>query len=84
MANIKVTLSGEGELVIPKEIREELQLEAGQELTIETIAGGILLRPKRAKKKLRLEDLRGFLKYDGPPISTEELCKPVELREEES
>ncbi len=24
-----------------------------------------------------------MLKYDGPAISTEELCKPVELTEEE-
>ena len=33
--------------------------------------------------KRNLADLRGMLKYDGPPISIEELCKPVELRPEE-
>jgi AbrB family looped-hinge helix DNA binding protein len=75
-----ITLSSKGQVVIPKEIRDELHWEAGLELTIETTESGVLLKSRAAGKKLRLEDLRGFLKYGGPPISTEELCKPVDYR----
>lgn len=74
-----VTLSSEGGIVIPKEIRDELHWKPGLELTIEITESGVLLKTKSAGKKLRLEELRGILKYDGPPISTEELCKPVDF-----
>ena len=83
MSFATITLSSKGQVVIPKEIRDELHWESGQELTIETTESGVLLKSRPTIKKLRLEDLRGFLKYDGPPISTEELCKPVELTDEE-
>lgn len=73
-----VTLSREGQIVIPKEIRDKLHWETGQELIIKMTESGVLLKSKPAQKKLRLEDLRGFLKYDGPPISTEALCQPVD------
>lgn len=73
-----ITLSSKGQVVIPKEIRDQLHWEAGLELTIETTEHGVLLKSSVKDKHLRLEDLRGFLKYDGPPISIDELCKPVE------
>ncbi len=73
-----VTLSREGQIVIPKEIRDKLHWGAGQELIINVTESGVLLRSKPAERKLRLEDLRGFMKYDGPPVSTERLCRPVE------
>lgn len=78
MSIATITLSSKGQVVIPKEIRDELHWEPGHELTIETTKSGVLLKSRPTGKKLRLEDLRGFLKYDGPPISTEELCKPVD------
>lgn len=78
MSVATVTLSSKGQLVIPKEIRDELHWEPGMELTIGTTESGVLLKSKLVGKELRLEDLRGFLKYDGPPISTEELCKPAD------
>lgn len=80
MANETVTLTNKGQVVIPKHIRKALHWESGAELVIETTEGGLLLRPTGAKRKLRLEDLRGFLKHEGPPRSTEELCKPVDYR----
>lgn len=66
--------------MIPKEIRDRLHWEAGQELIIEMTESGILLKPRPAQKKLRLEDLRGFLKCDGPPIPTETLCQSVDYQ----
>ena len=78
MSIATLTLTRQGQVAIPKEIRDELHWNAGLELTVEITESGVLLKPRPIGKKLRLEDLRGFLKYDGPPTSTEELCKPVE------
>jgi len=72
------TLSSKGQVVIPKSIRDQLHWESGHELIIETTDSGVLLKAKPTGKTLRLEDLRGFLKVDGPPVPIEELCKPVE------
>jgi hypothetical protein len=37
--------------------------------------------PKKTGRNLA--DLIGMLKHDGPPLATEELCRPVELSDEE-
>ena len=81
MTTDTVKLTDQGQVPIPRHIREALHWESGARLTIETTAGGILLKPISSEKKLRLEDLRGFLKHSGPRISTEELCKPVNYDE---
>ena len=83
MSIVTIMLSSKGQVVIPKEIRDELHWEAGAELELISTPTGLTLRSKTPTGKLNLADLRGILQYDGPPISTEELCKPVELTEEE-
>jgi AbrB family looped-hinge helix DNA binding protein len=83
MTATTVKLSSKGQVVIPKTVREQLHWEAGAELTLVTTSDGVLLKGKPKKGKRNLADLRGLLKYDGPPIPIEELCKPVELTEEE-
>ena len=80
MSIATITLSNTGQIVIPKAMCDELYWTPGLELTIETTESGVLLKSKATEKKLRLEDLRGFLKYDGPPLSTEELCQTVNYR----
>ncbi len=78
------TLSSKGQVVIPKEIREALHWEAGTELELIATPSGLTMRSKMPKGKLDLADLRGILQYEGPPVPAEELCKPLELTEEES
>jgi AbrB family looped-hinge helix DNA binding protein len=78
MSVATVTLSSKGQVVIPKAIRDELHWEAGTELELISSSSGLTLRSKKTTGKLNLADLRGILKYDGPPLSTEELCKPVD------
>ena len=73
-----VTLSTTGQVVIPKEIRDALHWEVGAELTLTAVSNGILLKATPKKRGKRLEDLRGMLQHDGPPIPIEELCKPVD------
>jgi AbrB family looped-hinge helix DNA binding protein len=78
MAIANITLSSKGQVVIPKEIRDQLHWTAGHELSIETTESGVLLKSRPQKKALRLEELRGFLKSAGAPLATDELCKPVD------
>jgi AbrB family looped-hinge helix DNA binding protein len=74
MAIANITLSSKGQVVIPKEIRDQLHWTAGHELSIETTESGVLLKSRPQKKALRLEELRGFLKSAGTPLATDELC----------
>ena len=80
MSIATITLSSKGQVVIPKEIRDELQWKAGVELTLISSPSGITLKAKPKNTGRNLADLIGMLKHDGPPLSTEELCKPVEYR----
>ncbi|OAI17117.1 hypothetical protein A1355_00450 [Methylomonas koyamae] len=79
-----ITLSSKGQVVIPKEIRDELHWEAGTELTLVSNASGVTLKAAPKKTGRNLADLIGMLKHDGPPLSTEALCQPVDLNEEDS
>lgn len=73
-----ITLSSKGQVVIPKEIRDELHWDAGTQITLVSSASGVTLKAVPKKTGRRLEDLIGMLKHDGPPLSTEDLCKPVD------
>ncbi|WGS88121.1 AbrB/MazE/SpoVT family DNA-binding domain-containing protein [Methylomonas sp. MED-D] len=84
MSTATITLSSKGQVVIPKEIRDELHWEAGTELTLVSNASGVTLKAAPKKTGRNLADLIGMLKHDGPPLSTEALCQPVDLNEEDS
>ena len=83
MSVATVTLSSKGQVVIPQEIRDKLNWDASTDLELIDTPGCVTLRAKKPVGKLNLTDLRGILKYDGPPISTKDLCKPVDLTDEE-
>lgn len=78
MSIATITLSSKGQVVIPKEIRAELHWEAGTRITLVSSATGVMLKAMPKKTGRRLEDMIGMLKHDGVPLSTKELCKPVE------
>ncbi|MDT4328648.1 AbrB/MazE/SpoVT family DNA-binding domain-containing protein [Methylomonas sp. MS20] len=84
MSTATITLSSKGQVVIPKEIRDELHWEAGTELTLVSNASGVTLKAVPKKTGRTMADLIGMLKHDGPPLSTEALCQPVDLNEEDS
>ncbi|MCQ8105683.1 AbrB/MazE/SpoVT family DNA-binding domain-containing protein [Methylomonas sp. SURF-2] len=84
MSTATITLSSKGQVVIPKEIRDELHWEAGTELTLVSNASGVTLKAVPKKTGRNLADLIGMLKHDGPALSTEVLCQPVDLNEEDS
>lgn len=78
MSVTTITLSSKGQVVIPKEIRDELHWVAGTQLTLVANDSGVTLRVTPKKTGRNLADLIGMLRHNGPPLSTEELCAPVD------
>ncbi len=72
-----VKISGQGQVVIPRNVCDSLHWTNGMELTLITTELGITLMPK-TQKKITAKSLRGCLQHKGNPIPTEKLCKPVE------
>jgi AbrB family transcriptional regulator (stage V sporulation protein T) len=61
----KISLDKAGRLVLPKALREEMQLSAGDTLVLESEGERIMLRPVRARVLLQKE--RGVWVYQGEP-----------------
>ena len=72
------TLTAKGQVVIPKEIRDELHLNAGDIVDFMLESGEIKLK---VFKKVRAESLAGvFKKYAKPGISYEEAREEMKER----
>lgn len=71
------TLTAKGQTTIPKEIRDQLGLEAGDQLTFTTLSDGTVVM--RAKTR-RLLDLAGSLtRRDQPRVDVADM-KPLRSR----
>ena len=70
-------MSSKGQVVIPKGLRDALHWGAGTDLEVEINDEGLMLRrPARDRRLPTLEEVRkvgGTLKYDGPPLSLDEI-----------
>jgi len=83
MTTATITLSSKGQVVIPKEIRDELHWDAGTQIALVSSASGVTLKAVPKKTGRKLADLIGIFKQEGPPLSIEALCKPVDYGENE-
>jgi len=54
-------LSTKGQVILPKEIRDQKQWGPGVRLLVESTPEGVLLRPERAFPATAYEDVRGSL-----------------------
>ena len=70
-------LSSKGQIILPKSVRDARQWKPGTEFAVETVAGGILLRPLKPYPPTRIEELAGCLKYGGPPKTLEEMDEAI-------
>lgn len=66
-------LSTKGQLIIPKDVRDNLGWTAGTEIEVEQQDDRVVLSRKQDFPRTRLEDFIGCAKYDGPPLSLEEM-----------
>ncbi len=75
-------MSGKGQVVIPKDVRDRLGLKPGQKLDVSESGGAIVLRPAQAGTTLTMEEaiarLREIIKYDGPPVSIEQMNATID------
>jgi len=79
--NATVTIDKVGRVVIPKEIRDDLRLEAGDSLALESEGECVTLRPLSGGERLRKE-YGIWVFHGGKPLSLEEANRLVrETRE---
>ncbi len=65
-----ITMTSKGQITLPAATRAKLRLIAGIKfLVTESDDGKIILTPKTRD----IRELRGILKYDGPPVSIEDI-----------
>ena len=78
----KLTIDKLGRIVLPKPVREKLQLAAGDQLELESMDDRIMLRPLRGTAQLRKK--RGvWVFHCGEPLSAATVQQTVEqLRRE--
>ena len=78
----KLTLDKAGRIVLPKPLRDELQLEPGDTLELETSGEEIVLRPARGSAQLRKK--QGVWVFRScEPLTPEMVAKTVrEVRRE--
>ena len=77
-ATITTTLSSKGQMVLPKALRDLKQWKPGAQLLLEDVPGGVMVKLVETKKKYTVDDLVGILKYDGPPLSQEEIDSRID------
>jgi AbrB family looped-hinge helix DNA binding protein len=77
-ATVTTTLSSKGQMVLPKALRDLKQWKPGAQLLLEDVPGGVMVKLVEAKKKYTVDDLIGILKYDGPPLSQEEIDRRID------
>ncbi len=71
-------LTDQRHVVIPKTICDAYHLNIGQELEIELTPQGILLKPKVALVKTKLENVAGCLAYQGEPKTIEQMNEAIQ------
>lgn len=81
--NTQTTLSGKGQVVIPKDVRDALGLVPGQKLDVVRAGNGVLLRPILQKSGRTTEEIFAHLreiapKWEGPPVSIEEMDRAID------
>jgi AbrB family looped-hinge helix DNA binding protein len=82
--NAKLSMDRAGRVVLPKPIREQLQLAPGESLEIESFEDHIVLRPIRQHATMRKE--RGVLVFDtGEPVLASDVRETIQkVRDERS
>ncbi|AYO76279.1 MULTISPECIES: AbrB/MazE/SpoVT family DNA-binding domain-containing protein [Sphingobium] len=79
--NAKTTLSAKGQVVIPKDVRDQLGLAPGQVLDVVPMGGGVLLKPQHKKSGRSFDEImigvRARYQHQGPPVSVEEMDEAV-------
>lgn len=74
-AELKTIISTKGEIALPVDVLKTLGWDSGVRLSVETISDGVILKRVPLFTPTKPEDVAGSLKYDGPPVTIEEMDK---------
>jgi len=75
--NAKLTVDKVGRIVLPKPVRDKLQLAPGDELELESLDDRITLRPSRGTAQLRKK--RGvWVFHSGEPLAASTVEETIE------
>lgn len=79
--NAKTTLSAKGQVVIPKDVRDQLGFTSGQIFDVVPMGGGVFLNPQHKKSGRSFEEIMVGIKaryqHQGPPVSIEEMDEAI-------
>lgn len=71
---VAATMTSKGQITIPVAVRKRLRLKVGSKIDfVENEAGETVIRAKTGD----IRELYGFIKYDGPPVSIEEMNEAI-------
>jgi AbrB family looped-hinge helix DNA binding protein len=79
MAVQTTKLSTKGQVILPKSVRDARGWNAGTELVVEEVPGGVTLRPLRPSPVSRLVDVVGCLKYTGRAKTLKQMEKAIAI-----
>lgn len=66
------SITVKGQTTLPKAVRESLSVKAGDKVRYVILDEGVLIMPVRSTSRLY-----GSLRYDGPPVSLEEMARAI-------
>ena len=72
---IESGITTKGQTTLPKPVRDALGLKAGDRVRYAILDGKVMLTPVRPARRLF-----GMLKYDGPPVTLEEIDAAIKDR----
>ncbi|PZO73361.1 MAG: hypothetical protein DI640_09905 [Sphingomonas taxi] len=75
----EVTISSKGQVVIPKDVRDALNLKAGEKLTLRQVGRRIILEtPEPPRKTISYEEFRRRVpRYEGPTVAIEDMTSEI-------
>ncbi len=73
----RTRLSSKGQVIIPKAVRERQGWQPGTVLEVEERDDVVVLRRAPLFPRTTFEEVRGCLKYDGPPRTVEEMDQGI-------
>lgn len=72
---MQATVTTKGQLTIPKAVRDRMKIEPGDRLDVIPLDDESFVF--RRARRTTLDDLAGIVKYDGPPLSVEDIDKAI-------
>ena len=73
VAKSTTTVSTKGQVILPKNLRDQNNWGPGTRLVVEQTREGLLLRREPHLKPTMVEDVIGFLKYEGPTFTVDDM-----------